>query len=67
MVRLRVAPFFDVPILNGPDNVTFVRSPELKLHFILAVGVNILKQQVQPARMRLAALFVLQYEVTQAE
>jgi hypothetical protein len=69
MLVLRVPFSLNIPVLNGPYDVRFVRRAELHFDFISVAGlwILILQQQIEAAGARLNSLFVLQHEIAQAE
>jgi hypothetical protein len=64
---LRVSLPLDIPVLDCPDDVGFVRGTQLHFDFVPAVGFGILQQQVQPACAGLYSFFVLQHQITQSQ
>ncbi len=67
MIVLRVPLSLDVPVLDGADDVAFVGSAQLNFHLIPAVGIDVLKKEIEPTSPRLSPLLVLQNEIAQAQ
>jgi hypothetical protein len=49
MIVLWVSLAFNVPILNRANYVRFIRDAELELHFVSALRIGILQEQIKSA------------------
>ena len=67
VIVLRIAFAFDVPVLEGPDDVGFICPSKLDFNLVSAVGVSILEEDIQAACLWLVAFFVFENEVAEAE
>ncbi len=67
MLVLRITFTFEVPVLDGSNNVAFICGTELNLNFISFECLWILKKEVESARMWLDSLFILHNEISQTE
>ena len=67
VVVLGVPPSLNIPVLDSPDDVALVGSPQLQLNFISAIAVGILQQKVEPTCVRLPPLIVFEHQVSEPE
>jgi hypothetical protein len=58
---------FQVPILDGADDVGFIGRPKLKLNLIPHVTVQVCQQQVESTATWLATLLILNHHVAQTQ
>jgi hypothetical protein len=65
VIVLWVPSLLDIPVLDSPNDVALVGSPQLKLHFISAIAVWVLKQKVEATCVRLPSFFVFQDQVAE--
>ena len=67
MLVLRIAAPLEIPVLDGADDMAFVRRAKLDLDFIARCALRIGEQQVEPTGSWLTALNVPDRQIAEAQ